>query len=248
VFQNLHINVIDAVLDVPGNLTNALVANNLTVLEGVLKMLPAASGKGTLLDYLNKEAKGFTLFAPKDSILQAAMANATIASVLANTTNLAAVIGNHLISGTTLYSSTLASGVVSAAGQPISFSRNSTAGVNGTAASVATSGSSSAVIATPDIILYNGVVHVIDGAFLNTESNPAAASSALASATSVAGTAPKTTETAPIGNTATFSQVGAGASGSPSTAAGAAVALGVSKSAMAVAVMGALAGSLFVLA
>jgi hypothetical protein len=95
VFQNLEINVVDAVLDTPGNLSNALVSNNLTTLEGILRSVPGPKG-GNLLDYLNNDARGFTLFAPQDAVLKAAEANATIAAQLANTTTLATVLGNHV--------------------------------------------------------------------------------------------------------------------------------------------------------
>jgi uncharacterized surface protein with fasciclin (FAS1) repeats len=80
---------------VPGNLSKALAANNLTKLEGVLKALPY-DGSSTLLDYLNHMAHGFTLFAPTDDAFTAALSNKTLAGLLANQTVLASVLGNHV--------------------------------------------------------------------------------------------------------------------------------------------------------
>jgi hypothetical protein len=112
------------------------------------------------------------------------------------------------------------------------------------------SGSQTLHITTPDILLSNGVVHIIDNVILNTNENAAVASSAYMSATSAAGTAPATTETAPIGNTATFSQTGAGASSTSSSGGkkSGAVALGVNPVTIAVSALGVLAGGLLTLA
>jgi hypothetical protein len=113
------------------------------------------------------------------------------------------------------------------------------------------SGGQDVHIVTPDVLLSNGVLHVIDSVILNANQNSAVASSAYESATSAAGSAPKTTETAPIGNTATFSQTGAGASstsGSGSGGKNAAVALGVNPITVAVSLVGVLAGGLLTLA
>jgi uncharacterized surface protein with fasciclin (FAS1) repeats len=94
-WQNLAINVVDGVIDPPGNLSNALVAQNLTTLATILGSLPGPTG-GKLLEYLDKNARGFTLFAPRDEALKAAMGNQTIAAMLTNTTTLATVLGNHV--------------------------------------------------------------------------------------------------------------------------------------------------------
>jgi type IV secretory pathway TrbL component len=114
-----------------------------------------------------------------------------------------------------------------------------------------TVGQSLVQVVTPDVILQNGVVHVINGVFLDTNTNAGAASSAYVSATSAAGTAPKTTETAPIGNTATMSMTGSGASSSSSSGSGGkngAVSFGISPVAVAASLVGVLAGGLMTLA
>jgi uncharacterized surface protein with fasciclin (FAS1) repeats len=94
-WENLAINVVDGVIDPPGNLSNALVSQNLSTLATILGELPGPTG-GKLLDYLNKGAKGFTIFAPRDDAFKSALGNQTIAEMLKNTTTLATVLGNHV--------------------------------------------------------------------------------------------------------------------------------------------------------
>jgi uncharacterized surface protein with fasciclin (FAS1) repeats len=83
------------VIDPPGNLSNALVAQNLSTIASILATLPGPNG-GKLIDYLDKEARGFTFFAPQDAALKAATSNQTIAAMLQNQTTLATVLGNHV--------------------------------------------------------------------------------------------------------------------------------------------------------
>ena len=78
----------------------------------------------------------------------------------------------QLINGSTVYSPSLANGdITSAAGEPLSFVLNATG-------HYVTSGNVTARIVQPDVLLPNGVIHVIDRVLVNTDSNPAAASSA----------------------------------------------------------------------
>lgn len=63
------------------------------------------------------------------------------------------------------------------------------------------------MIIQPNILTSNGVVHLIDTVLLNTASNPGAASSAYASATSVAA-AQTGQQTGPVGSTSTTSHSG----------------------------------------
>jgi hypothetical protein len=95
-WMNLEINIVDAVIDVPGNLSNAFVANNLTKLMAVLQSLPMNGTTGSMFDYLDHTAHGFTLFAPDDAALTAAMGNSSLAGVLGNQTMLATLLGNHV--------------------------------------------------------------------------------------------------------------------------------------------------------
>lgn len=67
----------------------------------------------------------------------------------------------------------------SAAGSPFTFSRNDT-GV------FVTSGNTTAQITASDVIINNGVVHLINAVLLNTESNAEAAEGAYTSATGAA--------------------------------------------------------------
>ena len=76
------------------------------------------------------------------------------------------------MNGTTAYSPALLGGnLTTAAGEPLAFALNATG-------QYVSSGSVTARITQPDVLLPNGVVHVVDRVLLNLESNPAAASSA----------------------------------------------------------------------
>jgi len=91
-----------------------------------------------------------------------------------------------------VYSPSLSSSenFTSASGETLSFMTNKTG-------TYVMSGLSMARIIRSDVLVKNGVVHVIDGVLANTASDTAAASSAYASATSIA--AQSTTETGPVG-------------------------------------------------
>lgn len=78
----------------------------------------------------------------------------------------------QLINGTSVYSPELVGqSFVSAAGEALTFAINETG-------QYVTSGNTTAQIVQPDVLLRNGVVHVIDRVLFNTEENASAASSA----------------------------------------------------------------------
>lgn len=96
-----------------------------------------------------------------------------------------------MFNGTTVYSSSLANATyTSAAGQYLHFSSNSTG-------KFVTSGSTTARIVQPDVLIKNGVFHIIDHVLVNDQVNEGAASSAFNSATEAAGHS--STETGPVG-------------------------------------------------
>jgi uncharacterized surface protein with fasciclin (FAS1) repeats len=176
-YQNLEIYIISGVLEPPGPINTVLARQNLTMLSTILSQLSPAnissnstSGANMTLATFLEESKGFTLFAPNDAALQAA---ASTISSLPNTSVEAAVIGNHIINGTTVYSPALSSSsnFTSASGEPLTFMTNGTG-------TYVMSGSSAARIVASDVLAKNGVVHVINGVLANTASDPAAASSA----------------------------------------------------------------------
>lgn len=133
--------------------------------------------------------EGFTLFAPAPEAFTSDVNN-TIQG-LQNSNNqpaLLALLQNHYVNGSTFYGPTLRelaangtsdssanSTLVSAGGQYFSFSQNSTglyvSNGNGTLARVV----------RPDLLVENGVVHVIDRVLINENANPSAASSAISS-------------------------------------------------------------------
>ena len=190
---NVTIHVTTAVIDYPGDLEAALFANNLTAFTAALQ-------NASLLDSLNLQ-HGVTLFAPTDEAFAAAQQN--LSSVGANETVLLNVLRNHIINGTSVYSGDLiglgGSNVTTAAGEGLSATFNSTGGF-------VTVGNSTAGISTPDLLLWNGVMHIIDSVLLDGESDESAASSAVSSASAAATSS--TTESGPIGFTPTPTSAG----------------------------------------
>ncbi|KAF8734135.1 Homoaconitase, mitochondrial, partial [Rhizoctonia solani] len=173
-YENLIVHVVDDVLTPPGTISEtARQEDDFSQLAGALQT--------TNLIAPLEAIKGVTIFAPTNDAFQAALA--ALGSQAQNTSVISSVLANHVINGTTVYSSALTSqNFVSAGGQGFSFSSNS----SGT---YVTSGSASARITRADIPIRNGVIHRIDRVLANTESNPDAAASAASSQASVAATA-----------------------------------------------------------
>ncbi|KAI0073798.1 Fasciclin-domain-containing protein [Panus rudis PR-1116 ss-1] len=215
-FGNITIWTVDHILVIPENFEATIPTNteSLTGVETILRnvqtpVFDASSNQTsntTLFNAINDAWHGFTFFAPNTDAVNAAQSS--IQSLASNATAVQNVLYNHIINGTTLYSPLLAGqNYTSTAGEGLSFSINSTG-------QYVTSGNVTARIVQPDVLLPNGVIHVIDRVLLNTESNSGAASSAIASATSAATARP--TETQPIGfsQTATLQPSGTGGAGS----------------------------------
>ena len=181
----------------PGNLTSALAATNASEAQCLWTTGHVLSANGTNETIIEaiQEARGITLFIPNNASFTTDV-NQTISSLLNNQTALGILLQNHVgwisfsflwfrfniffvqyINGTTLYSTQFAnqSNVTTAAGEPIQFLSNSTGlfleGANGT----------SAQVVRPDVLLDNGVVHIIDRFLIVEDSNPSAASSAYVS-------------------------------------------------------------------
>lgn len=206
-FGNLTIHVTNAVIDVPGELTAALSANNLTSFTAALQ---AAAFLETL-----DSMHGVTIFAPSDAAFSAVQSNLTAAG--SNSSILSTILRNHVINGTSVYSGNLiglgsGNNETTAAGEGLSASFNSSGGF-------VTNGNVTAKIETPDIILWNGVLHIIDTVLFNEDENDSAAVSAASSASAAATSS--ASESGPIGFTqsaTSASSSGSGSSGSSSAA------------------------------
>lgn len=204
---NLEIYVVDRVIPIPPRIEE-IAPQLVPQLAGVLNTT-------NLLDPL-KEAQGITVFAPNDAALQAAQGQ--LASL--SQENITAIVSNHVINGTVVYSNNLgAANATSAGGAPFTFASNDTG-------AFVTSGNSTARIVQSDIIIANGVVHVIDGLLVNSQSNPEAAASAASSASEAAATATDTDPTGPV--TATGDQTSAPAGQTGAGGGSGAVGLGFS--------------------
>ncbi|KZT68765.1 hypothetical protein DAEQUDRAFT_670743 [Daedalea quercina L-15889] len=217
-YGNLTIYIVSSVLEWPDNFSGTVNADA-PYLDGLSELVSNVSqtfyngsdgttSNETVSRILDYGFKGFTLFAPNTTAIEAI--GSSITTYEQNATLMQIILSNHIINGTSVYSPELVGkSYISAAGQTFSFHINSTG-------QYVTMGSVTARILQPDVLLSNGVAHVIDQVLLDTEENTGAASSAymcrVASATSAAGQS--TTETRAIG----YSQTEGLASGSGSSA------------------------------
>lgn len=146
------VHVIDNVLTIPQNVSTTAVASNLTALAGALT---SANLVGAL-----DSARDLTIFAPNNAAFQ------NIGSAVGNLTTeqLTSVLGYHVVNGTVAYSSTLSNTTVrSSTGQEL---RITVVGGNVFV--------NSARVVLADVLVANGVVHVIDGVLNpnNTSASP----------------------------------------------------------------------------
>ncbi|EPS95708.1 hypothetical protein FOMPIDRAFT_90532 [Fomitopsis schrenkii] len=198
-YGNVTIYIVSSVLAWPDNFSDTL-GDDSPYLEGAGSLAANVSepfynasdsttSNQTVQHILDYGFKGFTFFAPNTSAIQAR--GGSITTYEQNATLMRIILDNHVINGTSVYSPELVGQeYTSAAGQKFSFSTNSTG-------QYVKLGSVTARIIQPDVILSNGVAHVIDQVLLDTDEDASAASSAAESATSAAGQS--TTETRPIG-------------------------------------------------
>nr|OQO17983.1 hypothetical protein B0A51_12025 [Rachicladosporium sp. CCFEE 5018] len=134
------VHIIDGLLTIPPGVGEALTAANLTALLGAVEATNLTSALSTTPD--------ITIFAPNNAAFQA------IGSAVANLTveQAAAILEYHVINGTVAYSSTLTNGSVPALG-------------GGNLTITVTDGEvfvNQARVINADILLANGVLHVID--------------------------------------------------------------------------------------
>ncbi len=143
-FDGGVVHVIDTVLTIPGSIADAAAANNLTSL---VEALTAAKLVDTVLSLDTA-----TVFAPTNKAFE------KIADVAANLTTekLASVLTYHVVNGTAAYSSGLKNGDV-----PTVNGQSVTIEVNDGAVKV-----NDAKVVVADVLVSNGVVHVIDSVLL----------------------------------------------------------------------------------
>ncbi|KAH7890248.1 FAS1 domain-containing protein [Phlebopus sp. FC_14] len=175
-YKNTTIAVIDSLIYAPPNMTTIL-ANatyQLTMLSSVLAatMLPGNGTSSPSLDVLTS-ARGITVFAPNNTAIQAAQS--TLTGLQSNQTALVNLIKNHVINGTSVYSTEIKTSnktFVSSSGENYTITQNTTG------LFIASGGSAAVRIVRSDVLMQNGVLHVVDGIMVDTQANPAEASSA----------------------------------------------------------------------
>lgn len=199
---NLQVYVIDQVLTLPPNISAAATE--------LLPTLATVAQQAGLLEPL-EAASAITVFAPNNEAFGAIQD--TLGSL--SSEQITTVLANHVINGTAVYSTMLGSGnYTSAGGEPFTFASNS----SGT---FVTSGNVTARVVQSDVIIQNGVVHVIDSVLANTQNNTGAAQSAYESNTAAAATMTQQ-QTQPVTATSQPASSGGGASGSAGTTSNAA--------------------------
>ncbi|RXK41783.1 hypothetical protein M231_01018 [Tremella mesenterica] len=147
---DLRIFVIDQVLQLPQKVNDTVIPTQ------------PLFNNTNLLDPLI-DSEGFTLFLPYHH---------AVGTMNFSVTELEQVLPNHIINGSVVYSTELLlENFTSAGGEPFLIEQNE----NGT---FVTSGNVTALIVGADWIVSNGVIHVIDHIFLNTDVDQEAAESA----------------------------------------------------------------------
>ena len=122
------------------NISSTLIASNLTAVAGAVQQ----ANVGPTLS----QARDLTIFAPSNDAFNAI---GNLAASL-STEQLASILSFHVIAGSVLYSTTLGNTSVQTLG-----GQNVTVTVEGDAVFV-----NSAKVIKPDVLVSNGVVHVID--------------------------------------------------------------------------------------
>ncbi|KAI2620936.1 FAS1 domain-containing protein [Hypomontagnella submonticulosa] len=159
-FTGGTIHVINSLLVIPENVTETLSNANLTAAEGAIN---TANLTDSVVD-----TPDLTIFAPNNDAFNA------IGSIVGNLTSdqLTSIIGYHVINGSVYYSSDFENTTLtSVSGQNITITV-----LNGSVYA------NSAKVTVPDILLENGVVHVIDQV-MNPENTSAAPDTTASSAT-----------------------------------------------------------------
>lgn len=127
-----------------------------------------------------ENSQSITLFAPINSALVQAVALGHIPANL-NGTALDNLILNHVINGTVVFTGAPQKNYISAAGETITIGKG---GAYGNVAYYR--GQAVADIVHPDIVIQNGVLHIVDVLMYATDENSLAASSAFSAATASA--------------------------------------------------------------
>lgn len=173
-YQNIRVQPIERVLTIPP--ATSEVATNLGASQ-LAQLLQGAN----LVEPLDNSI--VTVFAPTNQAIEQVQQQV----MSATPEQQAAVLLNHVINGTVVYSTQLANvqNAINSAGNELMFMTNSSG-------AFVTIGDISAKILQSDYVAKNGVVHTIDRVLLNTTQNAAAASSGYSSNTAAAATSTPT--------------------------------------------------------
>ncbi|KFH46123.1 hypothetical protein ACRE_030530 [Hapsidospora chrysogenum ATCC 11550] len=208
-FEGGVIHIINSVLQIPQSATKTAVEGGLSALVGAV----TEADLGSTLDGL----EDITIFAPNND------AFAAIASVVGELSaeDLAGILQYHVIQGTVAYSSGLEGGKVeTVSGEEVNISiDDGNVSVNG------------AKVVIPDILIANGVVHVIDGVLnpdnSSDEPNPSTTTPAFTGASTMSDGMVPFTSAAPSPTESSATELKTGTSQQAAPRATAAAAMGV---------------------
>ncbi|KAG9122763.1 hypothetical protein FRC07_000719 [Ceratobasidium sp. 392] len=151
-YQNLIIHPVDAILTPPGDLKAALSSNLVTRAPGGFTQLGSSLQKTGILDSVNDQVST-TVFAPIDDAFVAI--NSTVAGL--SNDQLKSVLQNHVINNNVIYSPQFNSTPNATAASGVSLNFTNENGLK-----YVSYNQTRARILRSDVVVKNGVVHVID--------------------------------------------------------------------------------------
>lgn len=180
-YQNILIHVVSAVVDLPPSALDALALPSYPWTANLTTLLAEASKAPALIDAV-ASSESITIFAPINQAFVDAVKYGHLPANLSGDA-LSAVISNHIVNGTVLFTSPSApqTKYTSAGGETLTFGKGGAFGYV-----VYYNGNLVANVVYPDIITKSGVMHLIDAVLPEQSTDSSKASAAWSSAAAAA--------------------------------------------------------------